>query len=55
MLWNELRTIIVYRSKNFYKGQLRGINKNLNSRLVMLEDLNRSLANPRCKKKAEKT
>jgi len=53
-LWNEVRTLIVYRSKKLYEGQLRGIEKNLKKRFEKLDELNKSLSNPRCKKGTRK-
>lgn len=53
-LWNEVRTLIVYRSKKFYEGQLRGIEKNLKKKFEKLDKLNKSLSNPRCKKRTRK-
>lgn len=53
-LWNEVRTLIVYRSKKLYEGQLRGIEKNLKKRFEKLDELNKSLSNPQCKKRTRK-
>jgi transposase len=53
-LWNEVRTLIVYRSKKLYEGQLRGIEKNLKKKFEKLDELNKSLSNPRCKKRMRK-
>jgi len=53
-LWNEIRTLIVYKSKRFYEGQLRGIEKNLKKKFEKLDELNKSLSNPRCKKRTRK-
>lgn len=53
-LWNEVRTLIVYRSKKLYEGQLRGIEKNLKKKSEKLDELNKSLSNPRCKKRTRK-
>jgi transposase len=53
-LWNEIRTLIVYRSKKLYEGQLRGIEKNLGKIFNKLDELNISLSNPQCKKKTRK-
>jgi len=53
-LWNEVRTLIVYRSKKLYEGQLRGIEKNLKKKFEKLDELNKSLSNPRCKKRTRK-
>ena len=53
-LWNEVRTLIVYRSKKFYEGQLRGIEKNLKKKFEKLDELNKSLSSPRCKKRTRK-
>ncbi len=49
-LWGEVRTLIVYRSKNLYEGQLRGIERSLEKKFEALAALNKSLSNPRCKK-----
>lgn len=53
-LWNEVRTLIVYRSKKLYEGQLRGIEKNLKKKFEKLDELNKSFSNPRCKKRMRK-
>jgi transposase len=53
-LWNEVRTVIVYRSKELYEGQLRGIEKDLKKKFKKLDELNTSLANPRYKKRTRK-
>lgn len=53
-LWNEVRTLIVYRSKKLYEGQLRGIEKKLKKKFEKLDELNKSLSNPRCKKRMRK-
>ena len=53
-LWDEVRTLIVYKSKIFYEGQLRGIQKNLEKKFQKLDELNKSFSNPRCKKRTRK-
>lgn len=53
-LWNEVRTLIVYRSKKLYEGQLRGIEKKLKKKFEKLDELNKSFSNPRCKKRMRK-
>lgn len=53
-LWNEVRTLIVYRSKKLYEGQLRGIEKKLKKKFEKLDELNKSLSNQRCKKRMRK-
>jgi len=50
-LWNEIRTLIIYRSKKLYEGQLRGIEKNLEKKFEELAELNKVLSSPRCKKR----
>ena len=54
MLWNEVRTLIIYKSRELFEGQLRGIENNLKSRFEELDKLNKSLSNPRCKKRTRK-
>jgi len=54
MLWNEVRTLIIYKSKELFEGQLRGIEKSLKKRFEALDELNQSLSNPRCKKRTRK-
>jgi transposase len=49
-LWGETRTLIVYRSQELYKGQLRGIKKDIEKRFKKFEELNNRLSNLRCKK-----
>ncbi len=53
-LWKEVRTLLVYRSEELYKGQLRGIEKGLEKKFEQLEELNEKLCNPRCKKLTRK-
>lgn len=53
-LWNEVRTLIIYRSEELYEGQLRGIENDLKKKFKKLDELNKSLSNPRCKKRSRK-
>ena len=53
-LWGEMRSIIIYKSEEFYKGQLRGIEKELKKRFQKIEELNIKFSNPRCKKLTRK-
>ena len=40
MLWNEVRTLIIYKSKELFEGQLRGIEKSLKNKFEALDELN---------------
>lgn len=51
-IWGEERTIIVFVSKKLKSGQLRGIYQSLRKKKAELRKLQRSLANPRAKKRA---
>ena len=53
-VWDEIRTIIIYRSQKLYEGQVRGIEKSLEKKFESLDKLNESLSNPRCKKRTRK-
>jgi len=53
-LWGETRTLIVYRSRKLYTGQVRGITKQLNKKVALLEDLNVIMSSPRSKKRTRK-
>lgn len=52
-LWNEIRTLIIYKSRKLFEGQLRGIEKNIKNKFENLDKLNKSLLNPRCKKRTK--
>ncbi len=53
-LWNEVRTLIIYKSRELFEGQLRGIENNLKKRFEELDKLNKALSSPRCKKRTRK-
>jgi len=53
-LWGETRTLIVYRSRKLYTGQVRGITKQLNKKVALLDDLNVIMSSPRSKKRTRK-
>lgn len=49
-LWGEIRTVIVYKSEELYKGQLQGIEKDITKRFKKFEELNTRLSHPRRKR-----
>ena len=51
IIWEEERTVIVFISENLKAGQLRGIYQTLKKKKSALGELQRSLANPRAKKR----
>lgn len=53
-LWGEIRTVIVYKSEELYKGQVRGIEKDLTKRFKKFEELNTRLSNSRGKRLTRK-
>jgi len=50
-IWGEERTVVVFISEKLKAGQLRGIYQALNKKKSALGELQRSLANPRAKKR----
>lgn len=50
-IWGEERTVVVYISEKLKSGQLRGIYQALQKKKMALGKLQRSLANPRTKKR----
>ena len=53
LIWGRERTIIVFISRKLKSGQLRGIYQSLKKKKTALRKLQRSLANPRTKKRSE--
>lgn len=51
-IWDEERTVVVFISERLKSGQLRGIYQSLNRKKRELRKLQRSLANPRAKKRS---
>lgn len=54
IIWEEERTVVVFISKKLKAGQLRGIYQALKKRKQALSKMQRSLANPRTKKRTHK-
>lgn len=50
-IWEEERTVVVFISENLKAGQLRGIYQALKKKKLAMGELQRSLANPRAKKR----
>ena len=53
-IWGEERTVVVFISEKLKAGQLRGIYQALKKKKLALGKLQRSLANPRAKKRTRK-
>ena len=53
-IWGEDRTVVVFISEKLKAGQLRGIHQALKKKKLALGKLQRSLANPRAKKRTRK-
>ena len=51
IIWGEERTVVVFISQKLKAGQLRGIYQALKKRKLALGEIQRSLANPRAKKR----
>jgi transposase len=51
IIWNNERTIVVFISKKLKSGQLRGVYQSLKKKKTELKKLQKSLANPRAKKR----
>ena len=51
IIWEEERTVVVFISQKLRAGQLRGIYQALKKRKLALGEIQRSLANPRAKKR----
>jgi transposase len=51
-IWGEERTVVVFISKKLKAGQLRGVYQALKKRKLALGKIQRSLANPRAKKRS---
>jgi transposase len=51
VIWGEERTVVVFVSEKLKAGQLRGIYQSLQKRKLVLGKIQRSLANPRTKKR----
>lgn len=54
IIWGKERTVVVFISKKLKAGQLRGIYQALKKRKQALSKIQRSLANPRTKKRTHK-
>jgi transposase len=54
IIWGEERTVVVFISKKLKTGQLRGIYQALKKRKQALSKIQRSLANPRTRKRTHK-
>ena len=51
VIWNEERTVIVFISEKLKAGQLRGIHQSLTKKEKELRELQKTLSNPRAKKR----
>jgi len=50
-VWGRERTVVGYRSTELYEGQLRGVEKDIQKRLLKLEELNSKLPKPQTRQR----
>jgi transposase len=53
-IWQEERTVVVFISEKLKAGQMRGIYKSLDTKQKQLRELQKSLSNPRARKRSKK-
>jgi len=53
-IWEEERTVVVFISEKLKAGQIRGIYKSLDTKQKQLRELQKSLSNPRARKRSQK-